>query len=172
LKSDFEIALLERGFRYNLDPDGYYNIIPKNRIVLPTKVQLVASRQINQFIQGSQNGNELDGIGYFIFDLRSEHTPDYFVFIFKNLKNESAQFMIIPAQELRRRIKKNMIRYRSGEHIELRLWLMDGHLYDTTGFGLEAEWYYLSESRGCRMIDVTIWNYSHYLNRWILVSPE
>jgi len=36
-------------------------------------------------------------------------------------------------------MENNSIRSRSNEYFELKLWLMDGQLYDTTNFGLEAE---------------------------------
>jgi hypothetical protein len=65
-----------------------------------------------------------------------------------------------------------MIRYRTGEHLELRLWLMDSNLYDTTTLGVEGEWFYLSKGRGGRMIDSTIWNYTKFHNNWILGSQE
>ena len=35
--------------------------------------------------------------------------------------SEDLDFVIIPTQELRRRLKNSLIRYRSGEYIELRL---------------------------------------------------
>lgn len=76
--------------------------------------------------------------------------------------------MIVPTEELRRRLKKIIIRYRSGEQIELRLWLMEDYLYNTTSMGLEGEWYSLSDGvRGVRTIDQTIWNYTNFLNCWI-----
>jgi hypothetical protein len=80
--------------------------------------------------------------------------------------NDNIEYMIIPTREIRRRLKKNIIRYMNGDYFELRLWLMDGHLYETTFFGLESEWYYLSKSIGGRMIHTTIWNYTNYLNKW------
>ena len=152
--------------------DGYYNISPRNRIVLPTLVKLVKSKPINLIIHGSQNGNELDGIGTFQFTLNSKPNPDYHIFTFKHLRNGTYQYMIIPTEELRRRSKKNLIRYRSGEHLELRLWLMDGNLYDTTTLGIEGEWFYLSKGRQGRMIDSTHWNFTCFWNHWILGSRE
>lgn len=56
----------------------------------------------------------------------------------------------------------------SSEYFELRLWMMDGRLYDTSNLGLEGEWYYLSEGLGGRMIDQTDWNYTRFLNHWVL----
>jgi len=52
----------------------------------------------------------------------------------------------------------------------LRLWLMDDQLYDTTNFGLEAEWFYLSDGKRGRIIEPTIWNYTSFLNNWVLGS--
>ena len=166
MKSIFEKELTKQGFLFQETSDGYYKITQKNRIVQPISIQLIISKPINLLFHGSQN--ELDGIGYFHFTLNSEHNQDYFVFAFKHLRNVLTQYMIIPTEELRKRLMKNLIRYRSGEHLELRLWLMNDHLYDTTDLSLEGEWFYLSKGRGGRMIDHTIWNYSEFLNNWVL----
>ena len=80
--------------------------------------------------------------------------------------------MIVPTEELRKRLKKNLIRDRSGEHQELTLWMMDGTLYDTSSMGAEAERYYQSKGFGERMISGTIWNYTPFWNKWILGSRE
>ena len=169
---EFEHELTKQGFLFQETTDGYYNITPSNRIVLPTKVQLIISKPINLIYHGSQNGNELDGLGYFQFSLNSEHNPEYLVFAFFHLRTESIEYMIVQIEELRGRLKKNLIRYRNGEHLELRLWLMDDHLYDTTIMGLEGEWFYLSKGRGGRMIDSTIWSYTSFWNNWVLESRE
>lgn len=168
MEKDFELNLATRGFNFQKDLSGYYYLTNKNRISLPIKVQLVCSRPINTIIHGSQNGNELDAIGYFQFRLVPDQKQDYLVFSFQNLRNESIQYMIIPPDELRRRLKKNIIRYISDKYFEIRLWLMDGNLYDTTYLGVEGEWYYLSKGRGGRMIDSTHWNYTKFLKNWNL----
>lgn len=172
MKSEFEKELSKQGYLFQKTSEGYYNIKPKNRIIQPISVELVVSKPVKQIIHGSQNGNELDGIGYFLFSLTSVHPSEYFVFAFKHLRNDSSHYMIIPTKELRRRLKKNMIRYRNGENLELRLWLMDEHLYDTTNLGLEGEYYNLSKGRGGRIIDQTVWNYSRFWNNWVLGSRE
>ena len=82
MNTEFERKLVDEGYSYQSIPDGYYKITPKNRIVLPTLVQLVISKSIYPIIHGSQNGNEIDAIGYFHFTLNSEHNPDYLVFAF------------------------------------------------------------------------------------------
>ncbi len=168
MKAEFQKELTKQGFVFQETSYEYYKVRPKNRIVRPISFQLVVSRPINQIIHGSQNGNELSGIGYFLFSLNSENNPDYIVFTFKHLRNESAQLIIIPSEELCRRLKKNIIRFRSGENLELRLWLLDDHIYDTTSMGLEGEWYYLSKGRGGRMIDGTVWDFTQFLNNWVL----
>lgn len=170
MKKEFETELSRQGFVSQETSDGYYNITSKNRIVQPITLELVISKSINLLIHGSQNGNELDGIGCFLFSLNSEQSPDYFAFVFRHLRNESAQFMIIPTEELRRRLKKNIVRYRIGEHLELRLWLMGGFVYDSSSLGVEGEYYYLSVGRGGRLIDLTDWNYTRFWNNWILDS--
>jgi hypothetical protein len=172
MKSEFEHELVIQGYYFEKTSAGYYSVRPKNHVARPIRVELIVSRPVNQIIHGSQNGNELDGIGYFLFRFISEHTPDYFTFAFKDLRNDTAQYMIIPTEELRKRLKKNIIRYRSGENLELRLWLIGDYLYETTNLGLEGEYYYLSEGRGGRLIDETIWNYSRFLNNWVLGSWE
>jgi hypothetical protein len=172
MKSTFEKELTKQGFLIQEISDGYYKITPKSRIVLPTLVKLVISKPINLIIHGSQNGNELDAIGYFHFNLNSEHPPNYLVFAFKHLRNDTTQYMIIPTEELRERLKRNRIRYMSGKCFTYRLWLMDSKLYDTTNLGLEGEWYYLSKGRGGRMIDGTFWDFTGFLNNWVLGSGE
>jgi hypothetical protein len=172
MKSTFEIQLTKQGFLYQETSDEYYNITPKKRISQPINVKLIISKPIRLIIHGSQNGNDLDGIGYFHFTLNSEHNQDYYIFVFKHIRNGSCQYMIIPTEELRQRLMKNIINYRTGEHLELRLWLMDDNLYDTTSMGLEGEWYYLSKGQRGRMIDSTLWNYTSFLNNWVLGSQE
>jgi hypothetical protein len=60
----------------------------------------------------------------------------------------------------------------SGEYFEIRLWLMEGNLYDTFSMGCEGEWYYLSKGNRGRMIDGTNWNFTCFWNNWILGSRE
>lgn len=170
MKPEFESKLKEKGYSYNLDPDGYYKISPIKRISLPIKVQLVVSKSVNQIIHGSQNGNELDAIGHFQFKLATEEKPDIVIFVFQHMRDDCPVYMIIPAETLRKRLEKNTIRSLSREYFELRLWLMDGQLYDTTNFGLEAEWFYLSDGKNGRMVEGTIWNYTSFLNHWVLES--
>jgi len=172
MKTEFESKLKEKDYSYNLETNGYYKITPIKRIELPLVVQLVESKPINHIIHGSQNGNELDAIGHFHFKLATGVNPDLVIFVFQHLRNKDEVYMIIPAETLRKRLEKNIIRSLSNEYFELRLWLMDGHLYDTTNFGLEAEWYYLSDGKNGRMIEPTIWNYTSFLNNWVLRSGE
>ncbi len=171
MKTEFESKLKEKGYSYNLNPDEYYTISPINRIELPLKVQLVVSKPINEIIHGSQNKIETDAIGYFRFKIATGEKPDIIIFVFEHLRNGGSVYMIIPAETLRERLEKNIIRSRVNDYFELRLWLMDDQLYDTTNFGLEAEWYYLSNGKGGRMIEPTIWNYTSFLNNWVLGSP-
>ncbi len=170
MKPEFESKLKQEAYSYNIDPVGYYKITPVNRIELPLKVQLVVSKPINEIIHGSQNGNEIDAIGYFRFKLATEEKPDLVIFVFQHLRDSCPVYMIIPVETLRKRLEKNIIRSRSNEHFELKLWLMDDKLYDTTNLGLEGEWYYLSDGKGGRMIEPTIWNYTSFLNNWVLGS--
>jgi len=170
MKSEFESKLKRKGYTYYINPDGYYKISSINRITLPIKVQLVESKPINNILHGSQNGNEIDAIGYFRFNLATAEKPDIVIFVFERLRDNSLVYMIIPAQTLRERLEKNQIRSLSKEYFELKLWLMDGQLYDTTNFGLEAEWFYLSDGKGGKMIEPTIWNYTSFLNNWVLDS--
>ena len=170
MKTEFESKLKIKGYSYNINPDGYYRISSINRINLPIKVQLVESKPINHIFHGSQNGNEIDAIGYFRFKLASDEKPDIVIFVFQHLKDSNSVYMIIPAETLRNRLEKNKIRSLSKDYFELRLWLMNGQLFDTTSMGLEAEWFYLSDGKGGRMIEPTIWNYTSFLNNWILDS--
>lgn len=166
MKTEFETKLKEEGYSYNISIDGYYKLSKINRIDFPLKVQLVESNPINEIIHGSQNANSIDAIGHFRFKLSPESLPDLVIFVFQHLRDDSPVYMIIPAETLRKRLMKNKIRSLSDEYFELRLWLMDDQLYDTTNFGLEAEWYYLSDRKGGRMIEPTIWNYTTFHNDW------
>ena len=170
LKSELEQKLKNKGYSYSLNPDGYYIISPLNRINLPIIAQVVESIPINQTVHGSQNGHEPDAIGFFRFKLAIDPQPDMVIFVFQHLRNGSSVYMIIPAEILRKRLMKNKIMSMSEEYFELRLWLMDDKLYDTSNFGLEAEWFYLSDRKGGRMIEPPIWNYTSFLNNWILDS--
>lgn len=164
---NFEKNLNQWGFSYNNYEKGYYEIQHLYRIKPPIRIQHLASKPINRMIHGSQNGLKLDGIGVYHFSLtNSLWNPEFLIFSFLGMKDQTYEYMTIPAEELRRRLMKNLIRYRTGEHLELRLWLMDDQLYDCTDLGLEGEYYLLSKGRGGRMIDNTIWNYSKYLNNW------
>ena len=163
MKEEFESKLKKEGYSYNLDSVGNYKISSIKQISLPIKAQLVVSKPVSLIFHGSQNGNEIDAIGYFHFKLATEKIPDIVIFMFQHLRDSSLVYMIIPAETLRERLEKNQIRSLSKEYFELRLWLMDGQLYDTTNFGLEAEWYYLSDGKGARMIEPTIWNYTSFL---------
>lgn len=170
---NFETNLIKHGFRYSKYEKGYYEIQHLYRIQPPIRIQHLASKPINRTIHGSQNGLKLDGIGVYHFSLTNNlWNPEYLIFSVSNVKKQIYDYMIIPSEELMRRLKKNMIRYRCGENLELRLWLIDGHLYDTTNLGVEGEWYYLTKGRGGRMIDGTIWNYTRFWNQWILESRE
>jgi len=81
MREEIRNKLKEEGYDYNLNPDGYYIISPTKRINLPIKVQLVESKPINEIIHGSQNGNEIDAIGYFRFKLETEEKPDIIIFL-------------------------------------------------------------------------------------------
>jgi len=86
---------------------------------------LVKPKPINEIIHGSQSGNEIDAIGYFRFKLATEEKADIIIFEFEQVRDHSSVYMIIPEETLRKRLEKNIIRSRSNEYFELRLWLMD-----------------------------------------------
>jgi hypothetical protein len=172
MNTEFENKMKQEGYSFNIDPEGYYKISPVKQISLPIKVQLVESKPINEIIHGSQNASAIDAIGFFRFKLDTEEKPDIIIFQFEHFRDGSSVYMIIPEETLRKRLEKNIIRSRSNEYFELRLWLMNDQLFDTTSMGLEAEWFYLSDGKGGRMIEPTIWNYTSFLNSWILDSWE
>lgn len=95
MEKEFELNLTMRGFNYQKYPAGYYAIQKKNRIQPQSKALLIGSRQISIIIHGSQNGNELDAIGYYHIRLSSEQKTDYLIFAFQHLRNKSSEFMII-----------------------------------------------------------------------------
>ncbi|MFC2080524.1 hypothetical protein ACFLRQ_03520 [Bacteroidota bacterium] len=168
MEQEFENNLINRGFTFQKHQNGYYEVYNLHRVQPGVRVQLIPSKPIDIKYHGSQNGSgEIHGIGVFHINIEdSLFDPEVIVFSFHNINTTYIEYMIIPTEELRKRLKKNLVSYRTGEHLELKLWLMDDHLYDTTHFGIEAEWYYLSKGVGGRMIDTTDWNYTKFLNNW------
>ena len=108
MEKEFELNLTKREFNYQKYHAGYYNIHKMNRLQPPINVQLVGSRPVNKMIHGSQNGNEVDAIGYYHFRLTSETKPDCLIFVLQHLRNDSTEYMIIPTEILRERLKKNI----------------------------------------------------------------
>ncbi len=171
MEEEFEKNLINRGYNFQKYQKGYYEVYNLRRVQSGVRVQLITSKPIDLDYHGSQNSNNIAGIGVYHLNIEvSLFDPEVIVFSFQNINTTDIEYMIIPTEELRKRLKKNIIRYRSGEHIVLRIWLMDDQLYDTTNLGLEGEWYYLSDRKGGRMIEPTIWNFTSFLNNWILDS--
>jgi hypothetical protein len=173
MEKEFEKNLISEGYTFRKYQRGYYEVYNRHRIQPCIRVQLIPSKPINKMIHGSQNGLEIQGIGIFHINIEdSLFDPEVIALSFQNTITIGYEYMIIPTKELLRRLKKNMIRYRGGEHIELRLWLMDGGVYNCSSMSLESEWFYLSKGRGGRMIDSTIWNFTGFWNNWVLGSLE
>ena len=168
MKSEFEKKLIKLGLSYSNQPDDFYILHRNNDFGRTIKVQLICSAPTNKVIHGSNNGNEIQAIGYFKFRLSTEDKrPDFFILSFQNTSNHCVEYIIISPKELKRRlIEKNRIS-NNNQEMEMVFWLMpDNYLYETTDIGIEGEWFYMSKGINGRMKDVTDWDYTKFLNDW------
>lgn len=166
MQIEFEKKLVELGLSYSLNYDDFYTIssqpIGGNRII----VRLISSLPSNNQVNGSKNGNGIQGIGIFKFQhsLKGQE-PDLWIFAFQNTFKNRAEFIIIPIKELTRKLIEGN-RY-STKNQQIVFWLIpDNCLYETTNIGIEGEWYYLSKGLNGRMADNTDSDYTEFLNNW------
>jgi hypothetical protein len=96
---------------------------------------------------------------------------DIFIFAFENTINQCAEFIIISSKEFSRRLFESYRTSRNNHVLNIVFWLLvdgpnDNKLYETTDFGVEHEWYFLSKSENGRMVDDTDLDYTEFLNNW------
>lgn len=168
IKTQFEKKLIELGYTYQCNTDDFYILYQNNNSDWNIKVQLICSEPIDDLIHGSHNGNAIQSIGYFKLRLFTEEkSPDFIILAFQNSISNSAEFIIIPYGEFKRRIiKRNRVSI-VHQKFEMVFWLMpDNYLYETKDISTEAEWYYMSKGINGRMADGSVWDYTDYHNDW------
>jgi hypothetical protein len=168
MKAAFEKKIIELGFSYQCNTDGIYNLYKNNVANSNLKAQLICSRPVDESKLGSRNGNLIQSIGYFKFNLPTEaKDKDFSILSFQNTNNHCVDFLIIPRIELIEKLKKKYRTSTDSREIEMVFWLMpDNHLYECSEISVEGEWYFLSKGVNSRMADGSEWDYSKFLNTW------
>lgn len=168
LQIEFVKRVHELGLSYTVIQDDFYTISKPSSGGNHIIVRLIPSLHVNEQVHGSKNGNEVQAIGLFKLKLlASRLEPDIFVFAFQNPIKSQVEFLIIPTDELLRRLVRmytGSVRLKS---VKMVIWLMeDGCVYDTTNLSPEGEWYYISKGRNGRMADRTKVDYTKFMNCW------
>ena len=173
MKAQFEKKLKEKGFSFQCQTDDYYVLRHNHDSTGNVTVQLIYSEISEEVIRISNNGNEIEAIGYFKLKLMNKvNESDILVLTFQNNINRVIEFIIIPRIELIKRLSRENRHSTDTQEIEFVFWLMPGNqLYETTNLGVEGEWYYLSMGLH-RMADQTERDYSEFLNRWDILTKS
>lgn len=168
LQIELEKKLTELGLSYRVYHNDLYTISNSNGCGKQSIFRWISSLPVNDQVNGSKNGHEIEAIGLFKFKfLASELEPDIFVFTFPNPIKNHAEFLIIPTDELMSRLFLKCQRSGLPKSVELVFWLMaDGFVYDTTNISVEGEWYFISKGVNGRMATGSELDYSEYLNNW------
>ena len=168
MKAEFEKKIIELGFSYQCNTAGLYNLYKNNVTNSILYTQLICSEPVDESKLGSRNGNVIQSIGYFIFNLPTEaKVQGFLILAFQNTNNHFVEFIIITKNELLRRLKKKHRISTDNRIIDMVFWLMvDNHLYECSDISVEGEWYFLSKGVNGRMGDGTEWDYSEFLNEW------
>lgn len=166
MKQKFEKKLKELSYSYQCTSTNLYQLVLPNNDTLI--LQFVMSEAVNIKWHGSHNGNETQAIAYFILNyLLDNDKPDFYVFAFDNETLNRPEFVVIQANELRRRIYKRSYISLKNKDIDLVLWLMpDSCLYEATHISIEGEWFFISKGLGRRMADNTDKDFTKFLNNW------
>ncbi len=156
--------LNERGYTFTFEGNDDFYMIQKNRESRHISFQLVISGKTVIKTHGSHNGNKMDGIGVFQFDLIKDYPiPDYYIFGLENRVSGSAEYMIVSYSELVDRLSKRSLLKEN--KVGMWLWLMpDRSVFETTLIGFEAEWWHING----RMAEGGGMDYSQCLNNWYL----
>ena len=161
-KNAFEKNLTEHGLNQTNNTDNICNLVCGNK---PNQItaQFITSEPIDESIHGSHNGNKIQAIGYFRFTLPPPGVskPYFFIFGFHNPQKDCIEFLIIPANELNRRLQSKDRTKNEENEIELQFWLMeDNFVFETKGISGEGEWWFING----RMGEQSILDYSKFLN--------
>ncbi len=164
-RNAFEKTLLEHGFSQTNNMENIYQLSWNNNPDQVVTAQFLVSEPIDELIHGSHNGNKIQAIGYFKFRLPPPGVsePEIFIFGFHNLPNDCVEFIIIPTNEMKRRLRSRNRSKNEDQIIELQFWLMnDNTVFQTKDFSGEGEWWLING----RMAEDTDLDYSEFLNNW------
>lgn len=169
MNTEFEKNLIRLGFSYQRHTDDLYILSRNDDERLQIKVQFISAEPNLEVLRSSPNGNKLQAVGSFKLTLMKEN--DIFVFAFENTIKICVEFIIISSKEFKRRLFESYRIFRDNHILSIVFWLLadgynDNKLYETTDFGIEWEWYFLSKGENGRMVDDTDLDYSEFLNNW------
>lgn len=161
----FEEKILELGFSFSFQNAGFYVLYDKNRFLT---VQLLISEPPESLIHASKIGIDIQAIGLFkINQPLFDQGPDFYAFMFQNSYNQRIEYLIIPNDELMRRLNLRIFETKRKKSLRLVFWLLpDNSIYHTTGISVEGQWYFLSKGVNGRMADKTDLDYTSFLNNW------
>lgn len=163
----FEEKMLELGYSFSFQLGGSYVLYDKNKNHF-LSVRLIISEQPNLFIHGSKNGIDIQAIGLFkIYRPQFDQGPDFYIFIFQNNYNQQIEYIIIPYNELMKRLNLRTFETERRKSFKVVFWFMsEGSIYNATNISPEGEWFHLSKGVGGRMADGTAMDYTPFLNNW------
>lgn len=163
----FEEKLIELGFSYSFQQGGFYVLYDKIKNYFLT-VRLMISLQPNSLIYGSKNGIDIQSIGLFRFKQSLfDQGPEFYILMFQNSNNQRIDYIIIPNDELMKRLSKESFVTEHPKSIRLVFWLMpENSIYNVSDISPEGEWFHLSKGVGGRMADGTDMDYTPFLNSW------
>lgn len=163
----FEEKLIELGFSYSHQHGGFYVLYDKIKNYFLT-VRLMISQQPRSLIYGSKNGIDIQSIGLFrlkqsLFD----QGPEFYIFMFQNSNNQRIDHIIIPNNELMKRLSKESFVTEHPKSIRLVFWLMpENSIFNVSEISPEGEWFHLSKGVGGRMAEGTDIDFTRFLNNW------
>lgn len=163
----FEEKILELGYSFSPQHGGFYILFDKNRKHF-LDARLIISQPPNQLIYGSKNRIPIQAIGIFGFKQSLfDQSPDFHILMFQNNYNQRIDYIIIPNDELIKRLSLNSFVTEHPKSMRLVFWLMpDYSIYNATNISPEGEWFHLSKGIGGRMADGTDMDYTPFLNNW------
>lgn len=163
-KEVFDKTLVEHGFSQSSHIKNIYQLSWNNNPEHEITAQFIVSEMIDELIHGSHNGNKIQAIGYFRFNLPPPGVsePDFIIFGFQNQPNDRVEFLVIPTIEIRRRYQSKNRTKKDEMIIELQFWLMeDNYVFETKGISGEGEWWFINGRNGEQKPD---WDYTEFLN--------
>lgn len=165
----FEEKIFELGYSFSRQQVGFYVLFGENHFLT---VRLMISEQPNLLIHGSKNGIDLQAIGLFKFKQSLfDQSPDFYILMFQNIYNQRIEYLIIPNDELIKRLSLWSFVSAQQKSFRIVFWLLpDNSIYHTTRISPEGEWYSLSKGVGGRMVDKTDMDFTTFLNNWGLLD--